>query len=270
MPELPEVETTCRGISDYLVGARVVEIIVRTPKLRWPIPTKSLLQLKGEKIVSVRRRAKYIILDCESSSIIIHLGMSGQLYMVNKSRVHQKHDHLDFVLNSKWLLRYTDPRRFGSVMVSPTPEDHDRLRHLGPEPLTEEFDGEYLKSLANKRRVCVKSLLMDASVVVGVGNIYASESLYQAGVHPSRQANKISLQRYDKLVVAVKRVLTKAIAAGGTTLKDFVNGEGKPGYFQQSLNVYGRAAEPCFQCGTLIKSVVISQRTTYYCPKCQR
>ncbi len=271
MPELPEVETTRRGIAPLLSGRRVASVVVREARLRWPIPRALARDLPGQVVSGVRRRAKFLLVETPIGHLILHLGMSGSLRVVPQDLPPEKHDHLDVVMDDGRCLRFRDPRRFGAALwTTHDPLDHALLRHLGPEPLEDDFNAELLHRLSRRRRVAVKSFLMDSKVVAGVGNIYASESLYLAGIHPNRPAGRISLDRYGGLVKAVREVLENAIAAGGTTLRDFVNSDGNPGYFSQKLRVYGRQDEACEQCGTLIRSRVIGQRSTYYCHRCQR
>ncbi len=271
MPELPEVETTRRGIAPHVEGRRVADVIVRQPKLRWPIPRGLKKSLVGKRLERVERRAKYLLLRFSHGTLIIHLGMSGSLRIVAASESPGKHDHFDLVMEDGRALRLTDPRRFGAVLWERGPlDEHELIAHLGPEPLSDAFDGERLWHKSRGRKQAVKAFIMDGKVVVGVGNIYASESLYLAGINPKTPAGRISHERYDRLAAAIKQVLTEAIKQGGTTLRDFVGGDGKPGYFAQQLNVYGREGEPCHQCGTAIRSIRQGQRATYYCPHCQR
>lgn len=270
MPELPEVETTRRGIEPHIKGHHVCDVIVRQPKLRWPVPRGLKQKLSGQRINSVERRAKYLLLSFDKGTLIMHLGMSGSLRIVDAAAQPGKHDHVDIVLDNGKALRLTDPRRFGAVLwTKGEPQHHELIAHLGPEPLDEVFTGDYLHRLSRGRKSSIKQFIMDGKVVVGVGNIYASESLYLAGINPKRAAGKISLQRYRKLADAITAVLAAAIEQGGTTLRDFVGGDGKPGYFAQKLNVYGKTGEPCPDCGQPIKQIVLGQRSTYYCPHCQ-
>lgn len=270
MPELPEVETTCRGIAPHTIGKVVKAVIVRQPKLRWMVPD-SIQDMVGQTINQVSRRAKYVLLETDIGITMVHLGMSGSLRVVDDSLSADKHDHVDIILDSGKALRLHDPRRFGAVLW--TTEEiaiHKLINHLGPEPLTDDFDVDYLVACSKKRSVSVKQFIMDAQVVVGVGNIYASESLFMAGISPQKAANNVSKKRYELLTQCIKQVLARAIEQGGTTLRDFVQAEGKPGYFQQQLNVYGRTGEPCKTCGALIKQLKQGQRSTFYCGKCQR
>ena len=270
MPELPEVETTRRGIIPYVEGVKVQSIVVRQDKLRWPVP-QSLHELEGYKVLSVKRRAKYLLLASSQGTAILHLGMSGSLRVIEASLAAEKHDHVDIILATGKALRLHDPRRFGAVLwTREDPLQHRLLCKLGPEPLSEEFDARLLYRVSRNRRVSVKQFIMNAHVVVGVGNIYASESLFMAGILPTTAAGKLSIARYEALVAAIKCVLARSIEQGGTTLRDFVQAEGKPGYFQQQLHVYGRAGQACLVCGTLIKQITQGQRSSFYCAECQR
>jgi len=270
MPELPEVEITRRGIAPHLEGQRVREVVVRQPHLRWPVPARLRSELPGQHIVAVRRRGKYLLLETEVGSAILHLGMSGSLHVVAAGTPPGKHDHVDIVFANGRSLRLRDPRRFGAVLWTTRPaSSHKLLRALGPEPLSDAFDADYLFAASRGRRVSVKALIMDSKVVVGVGNIYASESLFLAGIRPQTPAGRIARRRYQRLVAAVRQVLAAAIEQGGTTLRDFTDSEGRPGYFQQRLQVYGRGGEPCPLCGGRIRSLQLGQRNTFYCPRCQ-
>lgn len=271
MPELPEVEVTRRGIAPYLTGQTITRVVVRERRLRWPITLDLEERLSGQVIRAIERRGKYLLLPTSGGSILIHLGMSGRLRILSRQTPALKHDHVDILLANGYCLRFTDPRRFGTVLWIKEPsERHPLLRDLGPEPLEEEFTAPYLYDLAQRRRVPVKSYIMDNRVVVGVGNIYANEALFIAGIKPVRAAGRISLARYQALVSAIQQVLAEAIARGGTTLRDFLGGEGDPGYFQQCLRVYGRAHLPCINCGESIRLVRLGQRATYFCACCQR
>ncbi|PWR00451.1 bifunctional DNA-formamidopyrimidine glycosylase/DNA-(apurinic or apyrimidinic site) lyase [Leucothrix pacifica] len=270
MPELPEVETTCRGIAPHTEGQVVRDVVVRQAQLRWPVPD-DLQDLVGQTVNTVSRRAKYVLLEADTGTVMLHLGMSGSLRIVEAGLAPEKHDHVDLVLASGKSIRLHDPRRFGAVLWTQQPiAQHKLIQHLGPEPLTDAFNAEYLHASAQKRSVAVKQFIMDAQVVVGVGNIYASESLFMAGISPKRAANKVSKARYVQLTESIKQVLARAIAQGGTTLRDFVQAEGKPGYFQQQLNVYGRTNEPCRLCAAPIKQIKQGQRSTFYCSNCQK
>ncbi len=270
MPELPEVETSRRGIEPHLIGERIDKLTIRERRLRWPVSTDVDRQLAGQTVVSVGRRAKYLLINTTNGTAIIHLGMSGSVTIVNRDTPAGIHDHFDIDLASGKSLRYRDPRRFGSLHWTDNPEQHKLLRSLGPEPLDDAFSGEYLWKKSRGRRVNIKQFIMNAHIVVGVGNIYAREALFQAALNPKRAAGRIALQRYDVLVTAIQDVLQAAIKAGGTTLRDFYGGDGEAGYFQQDLAVYGRDDEPCRNCKRPISIVVLGQRSTYYCKNCQR
>jgi formamidopyrimidine-DNA glycosylase len=246
-------------------------VVIRQPQLRWQIPADLLEHIQGKPLLSIDRRAKYLLLNFESGTLLIHLGMSGSLRVVDSRLAPDKHDHVDVVLDSGKALRLHDPRRFGAVLwTTENTDDHKLISHLGPEPLTEAFDEDHLHKSARNRSMSVKQFIMDGHVVVGVGNIYASESLFMAGISPKRAANKISKKRYELLTQCIKQVLARAIEQGGTTLRDFVQAEGKPGYFQQQLNVYGRAGEKCLTCDSVIKQIKQGQRSTFYCSQCQK
>jgi formamidopyrimidine-DNA glycosylase len=270
MPELPEVETTLRGIAPHMEGHAIAEVTVRNPSLRWPVPNE-VVRAEGQKVLSCRRRAKYLLIELERGGLMIHLGMSGSLRICNPDEAPRKHDHVDIVMDSGRCIRFNDPRRFGALLWwEERPDEHVLLKDLGPEPLSDHFSGRHLWRLSRGRKGAVKNFIMDGHVVVGVGNIYASEALFMSGIHPSRPAGRISATRYEALAMAIRDVLTHAIRRGGTTLRDFVNSEGNPGYFAQELLVYERHGNPCFQCGNPIRRRVIGQRSSYYCPKCQR
>ena len=270
MPELPEVEVSRQGIRPYLENNRISKIVVRNDKLRWPVPA-TLQDAVGCVIHTVARRAKYLLLETDKGTIIIHLGMSGSLRVLKSTVTAEKHDHVDIVMDSGQCLRLNDPRRFGSVLWEPGDVfKHKLLAKLGPEPLTEDFTAQLLFDRSRNRKMPVKSFLMDNHNVVGVGNIYANEALFTAGINPKRAAGNISLARYKVLVAEVKEVLAKAIQQGGTTLKDFTQTDGKPGYFVQELQVYGKAGKPCPKCGELLQSAKIGQRNTIFCSDCQR
>jgi formamidopyrimidine-DNA glycosylase len=270
MPELPEVETTCKGISPYIIGNTITQVIVRQTQLRWPIPQDLTQTLSGMQILGVSRRGKYCLLHTQTGSLILHLGMSGNLRIVHVSESVKPHDHVDFIFANSVVLRFNDQRKFGAVLwASGDVASHPLLKDLGPEPLTDDFSAEHLYRLAHKRKTAIKTFIMDGHIVVGVGNIYASESLFMAGIAPTQAAGSLSLLECENLVTAIRTVLQRAIEQGGTSLKDFVNAEGKPGYFSQSLAVYGRGGLPCYRCQTLIEQVKISQRMSYFCPVCQ-
>ena len=269
MPELPEVETTRRGISRHVAGKRITGIIVYQRQLRWPVPRNLNRLLRNQQIKSVKRRAKYLLFETDSGHLIVHLGMSGSLRIVTGSAPAQKHDHVDFVLGSR-ILRFHDPRRFGSILwTRQDPLQHKLLQGLGPEPFSDAFNGRYLHSRAASRKANVKSFIMNSCIVAGVGNIYASEALFLSGIHPQRAANRISLPRYEKLADSVKKVLGTAIDSGGTTLRDFVREDGKPGYFAHKLNVYNRRGEPCPVCKKPIQVRILGQRSSFFCSQCQ-
>lgn len=271
MPELPEVETTRRGIEPHSKNRVVTDVVVRQSKLRWPVPRGLKQKLSGHKIEKVARRAKYLLLSFDHGTLILHLGMSGSLRIIKADSAAGKHDHFDLVFDNGKALRLTDPRRFGAVLWTPgDPDTHELLRTLGPEPLDDDFSTDYLYQRSRGRKATIKQFIMDGKIVVGVGNIYASESLYLAGINPKTAAGKVSRERLEHLVAAIKQVLTEAIKQGGTTLRDFVGGDGKPGYFAQQLKVYGREGEACPGCGGAVKQVVLGQRASYYCPHCQK
>lgn len=269
MPELPEVETTRRGVAPQLEGATIREVIVREGRLRWPIPPELPALLADRRVRSVSRRAKYLLVDFEHGTLIVHLGMSGSLRFVAPGTMPEKHDHVDIVLGQT-VLRYRDPRRFGAMLWQQGPaEAHPLLASLGPEPLSAAFDGNVLYQASRRKGSAIKLLIMDNHVVVGVGNIYANESLFYGGIHPARAANSLSREECDRLAAEIKAVLARAIEAGGSTLRDFIDAKGKPGYFQQSYKVYGRRELPCHDCGTLICEIRQGQRSTCFCPHCQ-
>jgi formamidopyrimidine-DNA glycosylase len=271
MPELPEVETTRRGIAPHIEGQTVKEVIIRQPRLRWPVPESLNQTLTGLSIQSVSRRAKYLLFATNAGTMLMHLGMSGNLRIMTTGQMANKHDHIDFVFNDGTVMRYNDPRRFGAVLWTSAPiEEHQLLKDLGPEPLLADFNGELLFSLSRNRKVPVKSFIMDSHIVVGVGNIYANEALFMAGIRPSRHAGKISLARYQKLADCIRVILLHSIEQGGTTLRDFVNESGKPGYFKQQLKVYGRTGQPCISCRQPLKEIRLANRSTVFCSDCQR
>lgn len=269
MPELPEVETSRRGIAPHLTGARILHAVVRNGRLRWPV-SDEIYALSDKTVLSVQRRAKYLLIELTDGWIIIHLGMSGSLRILTEELSPEKHDHVDLVMDNGKVLRYTDPRRFGAWLWTASPETCSVLSHLGPEPLSDEFSAHYLQTRSARKKTAIKPWLMDNRLVVGVGNIYASESLFVAGIHPDRLASSLSTDEYFRLVQAIKTVLARSIEQGGTTLKDFLQSDGKPGYFAQELQVYGREGEPCRRCGTPVSASKHAQRTTYYCRGCQR
>ncbi|MDB5800754.1 MAG: Formamidopyrimidine-DNA glycosylase [Rhodocyclales bacterium] len=270
MPELPEVEITRRGIAEHIAGQTVSGLDVREPRLRYPVPADLASKLSGQRIDTVRRRAKYLLLDVATGSVLIHLGMSGSLRVLPHDTPARKHDHVDILFGER-LLRLHDPRRFGAVLWVPRPaEEHALLAHLGIEPLEAQFDGAWLFAATRKSTTPIKLWIMNAQRVVGIGNIYASESLFRAGIHPNTPAGKLSAQRCARLVECVKNTLQDALAAGGSTLRDFVAVNGNSGYFQQNYFVYAREDEPCRVCTTPIRKQVMGQRSTFFCTHCQR
>ncbi len=270
MPELPEVETTRRGIRPYIEQQRVTKVVVRQPQLRWPIPD-AIHDLEQQVINLVTRRGKYILLESSRGTAILHLGMSGSLRVLEKDYPVEKHDHVDIVIDNGKLIRLRDPRRFGALLwTTKNPLKHKLIRSLGPEPLGDAFNASYLYAASRGRGVSIKQFIMNGHIVVGVGNIYACESLFMAGISPRRAAGNVSKARYQILVNAIKEVLKKAIEQGGTTLKDFTQAGGNPGYFQQQLFAYGRAGETCLQCDSRIKQIRQGQRSTFYCSRCQK
>ncbi|GMU44896.1 MAG: bifunctional DNA-formamidopyrimidine glycosylase/DNA-(apurinic or apyrimidinic site) lyase [Xanthomonadales bacterium] len=270
MPELPEVETTRRGIEPHLVGRRVRRLLLRERRLRWPVADAVAAGLAGAGIDGVRRRAKYLLIDNARGSAIVHLGMSGSLRVLVAEAPVRAHEHWDLELDDGHVLRYHDPRRFGCLLWQPADDVHPLLADLGPEPFDASFDGARLHARARGRSAPVKHFLMDQRIVVGVGNIYAAEALFRAGIDPRRAAGRVSATRYEVLAQAVRTILAHAIERGGTTLRDFLRPDGEPGYFEQELMVYGRAGEPCRICGTAVRTAAIGQRSSYWCPSCQR
>ncbi|WP_166212756.1 bifunctional DNA-formamidopyrimidine glycosylase/DNA-(apurinic or apyrimidinic site) lyase [Cognatiluteimonas telluris] len=289
MPELPEVETTRRGLAPHLLGRRIADVVLRRPDLRWPIPPEVAARLPGQAIAGIRRRAKYLLLDTAAGSALLHLGMSGSLRVLAPDTPPGLHDHVDLVLEdgshraARRVLRFNDPRRFGCLLWQPPGTTHELLRGLGPEPLADAgmahdaqdaqapaFSGDYLFARSRGRRAPVKVFLMDQSIVVGVGNIYAAEALFAAGISPLRPAGQVSRARYARLAAEVTRILSHAIARGGTTLRDFISPDGAPGYFEQELSAYGRGGAPCPRCGRALKQASIGQRATVWCGHCQR
>jgi formamidopyrimidine-DNA glycosylase len=270
MPELPEVETTRRGLAAHLTGRCVVAVRLHRPDLRWPFPPELQTALPGQRLNAVTRRAKYLLLDSRAGSVLAHLGMSGSLRLVAADSPRRAHDHAELVLDSGLALRLHDPRRFGCLLWQAPGTLHPLLAGLGPEPLSDAFDGAWLHRLAVGRRASVKTFLMDQRVVVGVGNIYAAEALFAAGIHPLRAAGRVSRPRFEALADAVKRTLDAAITRGGTTLRDFLDPDGSPGYFAQELQVYGREGAPCRRCGARLRGALIGQRASVWCPRCQR
>jgi formamidopyrimidine-DNA glycosylase len=270
MPELPEVETTRRGLAPYVVGRSIARVEVREPRLRWPVAKKLPSVLAAARIASLTRRGKYLLFGTDAGTLLVHLGMSGSLRYLPAPTAPSAHDHIDVHFAEGGSLRFNDPRRFGSFLLTKAPDLHPLLKELGPEPLGADFDADYLAGTSRNRRVTIKQHLMNARVVVGIGNIYANEALFRAGIHPARAAGRIATARFEPLVAAARDVLRDAIEEGGTTLRNFVGGDGKPGYFRGSLRVYERDGLPCVRCGTAIERRVLGQRATYYCPRCQR
>ncbi|WP_345302409.1 bifunctional DNA-formamidopyrimidine glycosylase/DNA-(apurinic or apyrimidinic site) lyase [Lysobacter hankyongensis] len=295
MPELPEVETTRRGLAPHLEGRRIVGVTLRRPDLRWPIPREIEALLPSQTITAIRRRAKYLLMDTDAGSALWHLGMSGSMRVLPAETPVQAHDHVDLLIGDDAgaaqaptpalprvrgrvkeasqdmrVLRFNDPRRFGCLLWQPPGETHELLRDLGPEPLSDDFSGELLFERSRGRRAPVKAFLMDQKIVVGVGNIYAAEALFAAGVSPLRAAGKVSRERYDVIAAEIRRILAYAIQRGGTTLRDFLSPDGAPGYFEQELSAYGRGGEPCPRCGRPLKQALLAQRATVWCGHCQR
>ncbi|MDT8398745.1 MAG: bifunctional DNA-formamidopyrimidine glycosylase/DNA-(apurinic or apyrimidinic site) lyase [Pseudomonadales bacterium] len=271
MPELPEVETTRRGIAPHIEQMTVCSVLVRQRQLRWPVTAELEKELTAQTIMQVQRRGKYLLLLSGAGTVLIHLGMSGSLRLAGRQEPPGRHDHVDFVFSKGQILRFHDPRKFGCILwLRGEPLLHPLLAGLGPEPLEEGFSVDYLFEHSRKRSAPVKSFIMDSHVVVGVGNIYANEALFAAGIHPLTKAGRISRRRYERLVSAIKTILVQAIRQGGTTLRDFVGGDGKPGYFKQSLAVYGRGGQACSACGSVLREIRLGQRATVYCGRCQR
>ena len=270
MPELPEVETTRRGIEPHIDQQRVADFVVRERRLRWPVPDEIPDNIVEKRVNSVERRGKYILIRFDAGDLMVHLGMSGSLRVLTAGTEPAKHDHVDLVMHNGLLVRLTDPRRFGSVLWQPKGDTHKLLAKLGPEPLSEAFNVDYLFKASRNRSLAIKQFIMTSEVVVGVGNIYANESLFKAGIDPRKPAGKVSKQRYERLVDEIKKVLEYAITRGGTTLRDFLSSDGKPGYFVQELSVYGRGGEACKSCGSTLKEIRQGQRATVFCPRCQR
>jgi len=270
LPELPEVETTVRGVRPVVVGRQIHRVVVRERRLRWPVSRGLNRTLNGYQVASVSRRAKYILLNFSHGTLMIHLGMSGRLRVVPGDTPCVKHDHVDLVFDSGKALRFHDPRRFGSVLWVAEDYRNSRLiKGLGPEPFDPALTGLVLHQVSRRRKISIKQFVMDGRIVVGVGNIYASEALFRAGIRPGRAAGRVTLSRFEQLLDAIRQVLSEAIKAGGTTLRDYSSVTGEPGYFEQSLDVYERAGRPCVNCATVIQRKVIGQRASYYCPRCQ-
>ena len=273
MPELPEVETTCKGIQPYVENQTIIQFIIRDGRLRWPVELHLIQTLQSTLVQSVTRRGKYILLTTKKGVLMLHLGMSGNLRILPSNTPATKHDHIDIILSNQQVLRLNDPRRFGSVLWHDAKqgaiETHRLLCKLAPEPLTNEFNGDYLYQKIQHKNVAIKKLIMNNQIIVGAGNIYASEALFNAKIHPLTVGKALNKQACQQLVVHIQNVLRESIKQGGTTLKDFLKPDGKPGYFVQKLNVYGRNEQPCTQCNTAIEKVIISQRASFFCPKCQ-
>lgn len=269
MPELPEVETTRRGLRDHVCGQRIIEVVVRHHGLRFPVAGDFVATLRQQVLHDIKRRGKYLLFELDRGTVIAHLGMSGSFRLVTNNESPRVHDHIDWIFENQSILRYHDPRRFGCQLYSVAPSQHDLIRVLGREPLSEDFNGAFLFHASRHKKVPIKQFIMDSHIVVGVGNIYAAESLFAAGIHPLRAAGRVSAARYETLAHAIKRILSDAIKQGGTTLRDFVNSEGEPGYFAQQLNVYGRAGQSCRRCHHVLKLTRLQQRSTVYCPQCQ-
>jgi formamidopyrimidine-DNA glycosylase len=270
MPELPEVETTLRGIAPHIEHQTIVEVIIREPRLRWLIPTNIKKILVGEIILKIERKGKYLLFKMRNGSLIIHLGMSGHLRILTKPLPPNKHDHVEIIFENKKILRFNDPRRFGAFLwTTEEPKNHPLLKNLGVEPLDKGFSGKYLWLKAQRRKTPIKSFLMNNNIVTGIGNIYATEVLFSTRIYPNTAVNLLSKKQMDILAISIKKILRSAIKRGGTTLRDFVNGDGKPGYFSSQLKVYGKAGLPCVICGNLLQSMQIAQRSTVYCSICQ-
>jgi len=271
MPELPEVETTRRGIEPHAVGRRIVALNIHEPRLRWPVQDDLPARVAGHRILHAKRRAKYLLIELETGTLLLHLGMSGSLRVLPASTPRLTHDHFDLLLDSGNTLRFNDPRRFGSLhYTDQDPSDHPLLAKLAPEPFDDAFNADYLWKITRRRKVAIKQLLMNSRLVVGVGNIYANEALFRAKVRPRRQARSLTRSELTKLTRAVRSILAMAIKVGGTTLRDYVGADGNPGYFKQKLYVYERAGERCRICRTPIRQLTQGQRSTYYCPTCQK
>ena len=271
MPELPEVETTRRGIEPHILGKKIKVLTIRQHQLRWPVPKNLPSLLQGKKINSVQRRGKYLLLNIGKGTLLIHLGMSGSLRILLKPEPALFHDHIDMELSGNIVLRFNDPRRFGAwLWTDEEPLKHKLLASLGPEPLSDEFTADYLFAKTRKRKAVIKTFIMDSHIVVGVGNIYANEALFASGIRPTRVATKLTRKEAIELVKNIKKILQRSIKQGGTTLRDFVGSDGKPGYFKQQLNVYGRGEESCKTCKKTLKEIRLGQRSTVYCPQCQK
>ncbi len=269
MPELPEVETTRRGIAPLITGRRVLRVVVRNPKLRWRVPARLARELPGQTVTDVTRRAKYLLLATSTDTVIIHLGMSGSLRVVPTSLAPELHEHVDIVFDNGYCLRLRDPRRFGAVLWTDKPSEHALLAGIGPEPLSAAFNAAYLFRVSRGRRRAIRDLLLDGHVVAGIGNIYANEALFDARLRPKRPAGRLNQDECGQLVRTIRATLTRALRAGGTTLRDFQNASGKPGYFQLKLKAYGRDGQPCPRCRITIRHIRLGQRSAFFCPNCQ-
>jgi formamidopyrimidine-DNA glycosylase len=270
MPELPEVETTRRGLAPHVENRAISKVIVRNPSLRWPVPEDLEDHILKRKLLKLERRGKYLLFEFTQGTMIVHLGMSGSMRVLPSATAPEKHDHVDLCFG-KHCIRFNDPRRFGCILwTTEAIEKHKLIAHLGPEPLTDAFDADYLFQRSRKRKQAIKTFIMDSRIVVGVGNIYANEALFNSGIHPLKAAAKLSHKQSEKLCAEIKQVLNYAIQRGGTTLRDFVGGDGKPGYFAQELNVYGRGGKPCPKCEKKLTEKKLGQRSTVYCTVCQR
>lgn len=270
MPELPEVEITRQGLLP-LINQTVSRVVIRNPSMRWPIPNHLPTTLANQSLLSLKRRAKYILAEFENGTLLIHLGMSGHISLLDRNYPPEKHDHFDIQFQNQQVLRLNDPRRFGAVLwAGESPETHVLLSSLGPEPLSDAFNGQYLFKQIRKRKAAIKVTIMDAKLVVGVGNIYANESLFRSRINPQLPANQLSLKQCERLEAEIKTTLAAALKAGGSSLRDFAAVNGKPGYFQQSYFVYGRADQPCKVCSNLIKNIRLGQRSTFFCQHCQK
>ena len=272
MPELPEVETVKQGLSPLLVGRTVIKVTVLKPRLRYPVPTTLTEQISGKCIRKIARRSKYLLFYFHDDTVLLaHLGMTGLFVVVPAETPLKKHDHLVFTLDNGFELRYHDPRRFGFIQTThaDTLPDSPFLQHLGAEPLSDGFSAKYLKEKLSTRKIAIKPALMDARVVVGVGNIYASEALFQSGIHPEKPANTLTSAQIGTLANCIQSTLKAAIAAGGSSLPDFSHPDGKPGYFQHQFKVYGNANKPCSVCKSPIHRITQAQRSTFFCPRCQ-
>ena len=270
MPELPEVETSLRGITPHIENQIVTQVIIRYPTLRWPIPPELPKLIEQQTLNSLTRRAKYLLLHFSTGTLLIHLGMSGSLRVITKDSPIQKHDHFDLFFANHKGIRLTDPRRFGAVLwLGANPHQHPLLANLGPEPLSDDFTGAYLYQISRNKKVSIKQFLMNQKIVTGVGNIYCTEALFDSGINPMRAAGNISLARYQVLVKNIKETLALAIKKGGTSLRDFVGSDGKPGYFKQELKAYGRSGEACINCQNILINIKQANRSTVYCKYCQ-